>query len=197
MSEPLTEAGKRLCDYLNQIARAPYSGVSFPTIEDDIAAIEQEAAARAKDTGASEGLRAALEAVESRHRQVTRTEGGEVGNSVDGRSCSGCREDWPCSATRLRLAAASPVPESRAPRDESPAEPERTDLRAVLVDAVLAPGFSADRPSGPRTEKGHTLASSLRRRLPRVDIDYDEWVRDIEAEAFALLASAAASPSSD
>ncbi len=48
---------------------------------------------------------AALEGVESHHRQVTRTEDGEVGNSIDGHSCSGCREDWPCSATRLRRAA--------------------------------------------------------------------------------------------
>ena len=65
--------------------------------------------------------------------------------------------------------------------------------REALVDFVLAPGFAADRPSGPRTQKGHALASSLRRRLPKVEIDYDEWVRDVEVEA--VSSALAASPS--
>jgi hypothetical protein len=58
--------------------------------------------------------------------------------------------------------------------------------RASLVTFVLRPGFADGRPSGPRTERGHALASSLRRRLPDVDIDYDEWVREIEVDAVTL-----------
>jgi hypothetical protein len=57
---------------------------------------------------------------------------------------------------------------------------------ASLVTFVLRPGFADGRPSGPRTERGHALASSLRRRLPDVDIDYDEWVREIEVDAVTL-----------
>ena len=75
------------------------------------------------------------------------------------------------------------------PTDDTRPDP----LREALVNFVLAPGFAADRPSGPRTQRGHTLASSLRRRLPKVQIDYDEWVRDIEVDAVsaALAASGA------
>lgn len=45
MSGPLTEAGRRLLAELDGVGRAPFSGVSFPGAEDDIAAIEAEAAA--------------------------------------------------------------------------------------------------------------------------------------------------------
>ena len=43
-SEPRTEAGRRLADLLDSVGRSPYSGVSFPSAEDDILAIEAEAA---------------------------------------------------------------------------------------------------------------------------------------------------------
>lgn len=44
------------------------------------------------------------EAVESRHRRGDWLEEGWHSNSIDGRECNGCREDWPCSAERLRAA---------------------------------------------------------------------------------------------
>ena len=43
MSEPRTEAGRRLLAYLDGIGDSPLSGVSFPDAEDDILAIEAEA----------------------------------------------------------------------------------------------------------------------------------------------------------
>ena len=59
-----------------------------------------------------------------------------------------------------------------------------------VSEGLPTTGFAADRPTGPRTMKGHALASSLRRRLRKAAIDYDAWIRDIEAEAAALAHSA-------
>jgi hypothetical protein len=43
-TEPRTEAGRALAKKLTGIGRMPFSGISFPDIEDDIIAIEEEAA---------------------------------------------------------------------------------------------------------------------------------------------------------
>lgn len=66
---------------------------------------------------------------------------------------------------------------------------------ALIVQAVNAAapaegldptqGFAADRPTGPRTEKGHALASRLRTRMPDAEVDWDAWIRAIEDAAEA------------
>lgn len=41
-AEPRTEAGQALAKKLTGVGRMPFSGISFPDIEDDIIAIEAE-----------------------------------------------------------------------------------------------------------------------------------------------------------
>ena len=56
---PSTEAGRALLALLDQVGDSYLSGVSFPTAEDDIIAIEEEARRKGKEEGLS-AARAAL-----------------------------------------------------------------------------------------------------------------------------------------
>ncbi len=49
-------------------------------------------------------------------------------------------------------------------------------------------GFAENRPLGARTQDGHALTTTLRRRLGG-DTDWDAWVRKVEDQAAALAAS--------
>jgi hypothetical protein len=77
------------------------------------------------------------------------------------------------------------VPESQQTPWARAALEEIDRLRRVIAGAPPAPlpldGFAADRPTGPRTAKGHALASRLRR--TDAEIDWDAWIRAIEDAA--------------
>ena len=168
---------------LRDLADSPFSGLVKDAVvltPDFARRIADDLAARSTPVPASnvsEGLREAAERAEFALSLA-------LGATYEDRSWL---NEAMAAANDLRaaLAHAAPASEPTVQVAQPIAQPASN-----VSEGLPTAGFAADRPTGPRTMKGHALASSLRRRLRKGAIDYDAWIRDIEAEAAALAHAA-------